>query len=158
MTTPRTLFAILLLAVPAAARAQYNEPGLLGGGSRIRVAAPAVAGDPVIGRLLVLSRDTLLMSAGSGDARITLPLAAVRSIDLSEGRDRRGWAVKGAGIGLVAGGLLGGLSIGNADRNDLAALAGFFAGAVIGTPLGAAVGAIVAPERWRSVWTREYAR
>ncbi|HET7189820.1 MAG TPA: hypothetical protein VFI52_16825, partial [Gemmatimonadaceae bacterium] len=79
---------------------------------------------------------------------LQLPTARVTSIEVSEGRDRLGWGVRGAGIGVLAGGLLGAVTVGRDSQADLAAIAGFFAGAVLGAAGGALFGAIAAPERW----------
>lgn len=115
-------------------------------GTRVRVVVGA--NESFTGSVLRLTSDTLAVATGSGGALFQIPTSRLSSIELSEGRDRLGGSVKGAGIGILAGGLIGGVSLGRSE-GDLAALAGMFAGALIGAGTGAIVGAIVAPERWR---------
>lgn len=116
-------------------------------GTRVRIVVDV--NEPFTGNLLRLSPDTLVVAVGSGGALIQVPTSRVSSIELSGGRDRLSGSLKGAGIGLLAGGLIGGVAIGRSDGNNIAALAGLFAGGIIGVGAGAIVGAIVAPERWR---------
>lgn len=48
------------------------------------------------------------------------------------------------------GGLIGAAAIGRqGGPGDLSAIAGFFAGGIMGGGIGSLIGAIVAPERWR---------
>lgn len=115
-------------------------------GTRVRIVVGV--NEPFTGNLLRLAPDTLAVALSSGGALIQLPTSRLTSIELSDGRDRLGGSVKGAGIGLLAGGLIGGIALGRSE-GDLAALAGMFAGGIIGAGTGAIVGAIVAPERWR---------
>lgn len=116
-------------------------------GTRVRIVVGANA--PFTGNVLRLTSDTLAVATGSGGALLQIPTSRLSSIELSEGRDRLGGSVKGAGIGVLAGGLIGGVALGRSEGNDLAALAGMFAGGIIGAGAGAIVGAIVAPERWQ---------
>ena len=115
-------------------------------GTRVRIVVGANA--PFTGNVLRLTSDTLAVATGSGGALIQIATSRLSSIELSEGRDRLHGSLKGAGIGVLAGGLIGGVSLGRSEGNDLAALAGMFAGGIIGAGTGAIVGAIVAPERW----------
>ena len=114
-------------------------------GTRVRVGGDGI--QPFTGSVLRLTPDTLSVAAGSGRALVMLPTTRLTSIEVSEGRDRLGWAVKGAGIGVLAGGVIGSATLGRDDQ--LARLAGFFAGGVLGAGTGVLVGAVAAPERWR---------
>ena len=116
-------------------------------GTRVRIVVGA--SESFTGNVLRLTSDTLAVATGSGGALIELPTSRLSSIEVSEGRDRLSGSIKGAGIGVLAGGLIGGVAIGRSEGNDIAALAGMFAGGIIGAGTGAIVGAIVAPERWR---------
>jgi hypothetical protein len=116
-------------------------------GTRVRVVA--IGNEPFTGSVLRLTSDTLAVAAGSGRALVQLPTTRLTSIEVSDGRDRLGWAVKGAGIGVLAGGILGSATLGREEPDGLARLAGFFAGGILGAGMGALVGAVAAPERWR---------
>jgi uncharacterized protein YcfJ len=152
----RSLFALVaILATAPTARAQYAAPGWMSTGSRIRVTAPSLSTDPIVGRLLLYTTDSLLLAAGDGEVRMRVPMSLVRTVEVSEGRDRLDWAVKGAGIGLVAGILIGGAAFAHSEANSLASVAGGIAGGVIGAPLGGVVGALAAPERWAPGWRLE---
>ena len=136
----------LCVTMPAGLRAQ-SERLHLPVGTRIRVqTAPDVPA--FTGTVWRLTSDTLAVAVSSGNALLQLPTAHVTSIEVSDGRDRLGWGVRGAGIGVLAGGLLGGVTLGRDSQGDLAAIAGFIAGAIVGAAGGALVGAIAAPERW----------
>jgi hypothetical protein len=151
------LFALVtMLALAPTARAQYAVAGWMSTGSRIRVTAPSLSTDPIIGRLLHYSTDSLLLAAGDGEVRMRMPMSLVRTVEVSEGRDRSGWALKGAGVGLVVGILVGGASLAHDDPEGLATLAGGIAGGIVGAPLGAVVGALLAPERWAMGWRPEW--
>jgi hypothetical protein len=140
------LGVVLAVTVPASLRAQSDRLSLPVG-TRIRVQTTQETA-PFTGTVWRITSDTLAVAVSSGNALLQLPTAHVTSIEVSDGRDRLGWGVRGAGIGVLAGGLLGAVTLGRDSQADLAAIAGFVAGAVVGAAGGALVGAIVAPERW----------
>lgn len=152
-----TLFhAVVFLAcacAPAAAQ-DASSPDLRGlgvsAGSRVRVAAPQVSPAPMVGTVAALTADSLLLTRGGG-ARLQIDTREVRALSVSAGRNRLGWALVGAGAGLLVGGIVGARAGGAGDDTGLGALAGFLAGIVVGTPLGAGIGAVAAPERWTPV-------
>lgn len=138
----------LTLAIAPGASAQ-SEWRSLPAGTRVRVTTGA-ADQPFTGNVFRLTADTLAVATGGGNALLQLPMTRIASVEISEGRDRIGWAVRGAGYGALAGGLIGAASLrGQGGAGDLSAIAGFFAGGVLGGGLGSLIGAIVAPERWR---------
>jgi hypothetical protein len=143
--------ALALFALAPTVRAQYDRP-YLPVGSRVRV-VDRVGGAPFLGTVQRLTVDTLGVAVGGGAALVQLPTSRLVSLEISDGRERAGWAMRGAGIGLVAGGLIGAASLRDDPPapGDLSALAGFFAGGVLGAGFGAVVGAIIAPERWHRV-------
>ena len=142
-----TGFALVLaVTTPAGLRAQSDRL-YLPVGTRIRVQAAPEA-PPFTGTVWRITSDTLAVAVSSGNALLQLPTARVTSIEVSEGRDRLGWGVRGAGIGALAGGLLGAVAVGRDSQGDLAPIAGFFAGSILGAAGGALFGAIAAPERW----------
>ncbi len=148
------LFALLLVACARVTAAAQEAPrpadlrGLgVGVGSRVRLTAPVIAPDPMVGRVAGLTPDSLLLERGGG-ARLQIDSRQVRALSVSAGRNRWGWALRGAGIGLLAGGVLGGWSVGAHDDTGVGGFVGFLAGAIVGAPLGAGAGALAAPERW----------
>lgn len=146
--------AALLVAPVATSAAQVNTAYGPAEGDRVRVTAPAFLDVPIVGRLSAFAGDSLVMRASEGHATMRLPVAEVKQVELSEGHDRLGYALKLGMAGTVAGAFIGAASLGD---NSLERMAGFFAGAVLGGPIGAAVGAIVAPEEWRIGWRPEAA-
>lgn len=143
---PLRLALIYTLAFAPGLRAQSDRL-FVPLGTRVRIVAGA--NEPFTGNVLRLTSDTLAVATGSGGALIQLPTSRLSSIEVSEGRDRLHGSIKGAGIGVLGGGLIGGVAVGRSEGNSLAGLAGMFAGAIIGAGTGAIVGAIVAPEHWR---------
>lgn len=153
----RTLLHVLVLLAcacgPAAAQDAPSRDlrGLgVSAGSRVRLTAPAVAPQPMVGSVAALTADSLLLTRGGG-ARLQIDARQVQSLAVSAGRNRWGWALRGAVVGLLAGGVIGARAAGSGDETGLAAFAGFVAGVLVGTPLGAGVGAVAAPERWTPV-------
>jgi hypothetical protein len=122
----------------------------VGEGSRVRLTAPVISPEPMVGRVAGLTRDSLLLSRGGG-ARLQIETRQLRSLSVSAGHNRWTWALAGAGVGLLVGGVAGGTAGGHGDTSGFGGLAGFIAGVLVGTPVGAGVGAAVAPERWTPV-------
>jgi hypothetical protein len=148
--TTRIALLALCLATPAAAQdsARVDLRGLgFGPGSRVRVVAPPAVPDPLVGRVSVLTADTLLLARGHD--RIAVDPRTVRRLEVSAGKHRFWWGLGGAAVGMIVGGALGGHAGANEDSDTgLGAAAGFFAGAIVGIPVGAIAGALAAPERW----------
>lgn len=145
-----TLTCALTLWLGMAARVEaQSDRRSLPAGTRVRVTTGA-ADQPFTGNVLRLTADTLAVATGGGNALLQLPTTRIASVEISEGRDRIGWAVRGAGYGALAGGFIGAASLrGHGGPGDLSAIAGFFAGGVLGGGFGSLIGAIIAPERWR---------
>jgi hypothetical protein len=151
----RTLLHLLVflgcVCVPAAAQDAATSRDLRGlgvsAGSRVRVVAPAVFPAAMKGRIEALTADSLLLGRGGG-ARLQIDTREVVELSVTAGRNRFGWALRGAGIGLLAGAVLGATAGGHGDDSGWGALVGFVAGGIVGLPLGAGVGAAAAPERW----------
>jgi hypothetical protein len=138
------LLAIHLLAVQTAP--------ILKPGDRVRVIAPAVSPDPVVGTLVTLGADTLVVQ---DSATWRFAFGAVQRVGVSRGRKSN--AVVGAGYGLLAGVGVG-LLITSSCEPDLifnskaqCMLAGAIFFGAAGTLVGAVTGAFVRTERWRDV-------
>lgn len=108
-------------------------------GTRIRVTAPTVASDRLVGTAMSLDVDTLVMKAEDWAAPLTVPIASVTRLDVSRGKVSRGKnALKGAGIGLLVGGA-GGYVVEASVEGDqaIAPIVGAIGGAVNGSLIGA---------------------
>jgi hypothetical protein len=157
-TTPLALrravrIALVALCVavarPAVLGAQI-ERSTLPSGVRVRVRETSNP-QPFTGSLWHVSGDTYAVRPSGTNTLLELPRSRIVSIDVSDGRDRLGWGMRGTGIGLLAGGVLGAVSVGRDSQADLGALVGFIAGGILGAGAGALIGATSAPERWRRI-------
>jgi hypothetical protein len=108
-----------------------------------------------VGRLHAVDDDTLRIRVAASDTDLAIPMASVADLWVVNGRHRNFWV--GTGIGLLAGGLLGG-AIGS--RYELCAVfgqcqsatgIGILIGAPAGALLGGAVGALIQSDRWQPV-------
>ena len=101
----------------------------------------------------------------SSEGEYTIPVASLRLLEMSAGRNRKGGALVGGAIGLAAGLLLGEAISGDCfwDCDDFYGIGGdglaeanatgmrALLGGVILGGIGAGVGAFFAPERWVSI-------
>ena len=140
-------FSLLLLmgaSTPVLAQSGVSYEGITPG-TRVRVTAPAVFPDRVIGTFLSASRDSLLVSPGE-HAVLRLDLNVVEALHVSAGRDRMKWALNGSALGFV-GVLL--LSPAFCDQGDMGCGFGMLGASLfLGIPGGALAGALSAPKRW----------
>ena len=145
MKSPK--FSLLLLlgtSAPVFGQGGVSYEGVTPG-TRVRVSAPTVIPDRVIGTFLSASRDSLLVAPGE-HAVLRLDLNAVEALHVSAGRDRTKWALNGSAAGFV-GVLL--LSPAFCDRGDMGCGFGMLGASLfLGIPGGALAGALSAPERW----------
>lgn len=142
------LAVVLALVIGSAAADGQLYARPLGSGERVRVTAPELAAAPIRGTFLSAERDTIRMATAGGSLIVGVPYASVQRLEVSRGRDRVRWALMGAGAGAIAGMLIGAMSAsgGSGSINESWAPLG---GLVAGIPIGAVVGAVLAPERWR---------
>jgi hypothetical protein len=94
-----TLLLILALAIPALGSAQLAT---VAPGSRVRVLAPNVSAERLVGTLAFGIIDTVSVDVAS--VRRTIPVKSVERLELSRGKTRRAGAMRGAKFGLLAGG------------------------------------------------------
>ncbi len=160
--------AALSTEAQAGTAAAAQAPSLVGWavmvGSRVRVSG-AGRGAPVVGAVTAVRGDTLEVQPDGGGAAVTMRVGGTDLLERSQGRT--GHALAGAGIGLAAGSLVGGL-IGAAtytpctetgflacmfqpsSRGGAAAL-GATVGALGGVVVGVLIGAGTRTERWERV-------
>jgi hypothetical protein len=135
-------------------------------GSRIRVSTEpdVVRPNPLVTTLVRLTPDTMTVIASSGGAELAIPNSAVTRLEVSGGKQGR--ALRGLGIGLVAGTVVGGLAwalgssscegelcgtgIDDAVSATFGAVA-LVAGALGGATVGLIIGAASPAERWDPV-------
>ncbi len=159
MITLRVVAAALLLM--GATSSPGDDADAIAPGTRLRVFARTLGSKPLVGVVQSLRDDALTLAAEGHPSAVVVPRQEVTRIDRSGGRHSRGrWAIRGAGLGLLAGvaiGLAGGntctgqlpdiLTLGTCSAGTKAAI-----GALLGVPAGALIGLAVPPgERWESV-------
>lgn len=149
---------LVALVTPVGLTGQARSPD---SGDRIRVWTQLPDGttsrlQPVIGELALWRTDTVsLLTVEEPHAR-AIAAASVARLDISAGRPRGAGALRGAGIGLLAGSVTG-MAIGLASGDDgffsaeQKALALAVALGVPSTAIGAIAGAIMPRELWRSI-------
>jgi hypothetical protein len=116
---------------------QISAPPHLAVGQRVRVSAPGYGMLEEVADVTALPTDSITLTANRRSA--TVPLAAVRQIDVSLGR-RNGAArglLKGTLIGVGIGGILG--VLGSVDCSGL----GCGVGLIVLPPMGAVIGAMI---------------
>lgn len=107
--------------------------------------------EPLTGRLWHINGETYALRVTGSNTLQKLPASRILWVDVSEGRSRIRWGMLGAGIGLLWGGLLGALTIGQDPQADIGALGGFLIGGIPAAGAGAVVGVVSAPEQWRRI-------
>ena len=133
------------------------DPSSLGGEAiplarraRVRVVAPAVLDRPVTGEILD-GREGMLILATADGGELRISTDAVQRLEVSRGRNRVGRAFLGGAIGGAVGAAYG-AGVQWANRDEFTTSQGIiYTAALLGTfgaGLGAAAGALLAPERW----------
>ncbi len=147
------LVAILAFVPLASATAQDSLP--VRAGDRVRVTAPDLGIRKQAGRFAALRADAMVVAVA--DSTMTFPVASMTRLEVSRGQTSR--MGPGAGIGLLGGGLLGYLiSSGSCSgerflirTQETCIRVSTVGGAVVGTFLGLAVGAVIMTDRWQEV-------
>ena len=142
-----------LLATPAALSAQRADE--LPPGTRTRVTAPRSSLDPYVGSLVSFSNESVTLRVGADEPFLTLPLARVRRIEVSEGEKSK--IVTGALVGFSLGATASLLFLaGFCSSSDTVCggdewLTAFAVIALPPTLVGAGIGLLIRTERWREV-------
>jgi hypothetical protein len=147
----RPLAALVLAAMAAPAQAQSSSAQSVQPGDRIRVTRGDRLGDPLIGRLVRLARDSVWLLPRGLPVPVSMPLGPGVRLDRSLGRKSHivTGALVGAGVGAAATAFFlsvfcGGDTVCDGDEQLRAA-------AIIGLPclaVGAGIGAMITVERW----------
>jgi hypothetical protein len=101
------LAAVLLLAPSVDVLAQRARP--VAPGDRVRITAPSIVGERLVGTLAELRPEALLLEPEDSVEAVLLPLAAVNKLELSRGKGSKigrgalAGGLFGAGVGLVVG-------------------------------------------------------
>lgn len=112
--------------------------------------APSALPERLKGSFISATGDTLRMAGRSGSLHYAFPFSAVERLEVSSGRQRMKWMWIGLATGAIAGPLLGGVLADDGNTQDSEAW-GRLGGLLVGVPVGAVAGAVLAPERWRDV-------
>jgi len=142
---------ILASATPLAAQ-QSAPPIEVRAGSRVRLDAPGVVADRIIGTVIARTPDTLTI-ANERSSTIAVPVARITHLEVSRGDSRSAGAIHGikwgAPIGLGVGVLLVALSDDCKTCNNQPSAGGAIAFATgMGAFWGAVGGAIAQHEQW----------
>ena len=157
------------LGVAAAQRVPTDRIYVLEPGTRVRLVAPGLGKEPIVGTVTLARRDSIVLDTSDvwrenrllfpapvvADEfrRVHLSVADVDSVQVSRGHSRslgmlRG-AIKG---GLIVGAYLGLQAIsGRRGANWDNFASGFGSGVAIGASLGVPIGYVLGSERWRTV-------
>lgn len=153
MRVPLLLMVFLVLSERAGAQAADTAPTGLAPGERVRITAPGVDRRPA--RLVVFSRDSLVVKFDGDTAAHSLRTADVSLLELSRGRSRGRGALIGAGFGFLGGAALGavvGAILEDSQCSDCVAVPALGAvGGVLGLVIGTVVGSVRGGERWQAL-------
>lgn len=149
----RWLLPLLLLLVAASGASAQEAAVPLDPGVRVRVTLQNTDSARVTGSVLAMSWDSLVI-AESPTGDLAREWTSIRLVEVSEGRSRRWSAVRGATwgafLGVAAGTISGALAAKSIPYTpgESMALGGVGLG-LVGSTLGAGVGALFVTERWR---------
>jgi len=137
--------AVLALTPLTSTTAQEQSP--VESCARIRVTAPSVFSDRIVGTVVSWESGQLVLDALRGT--LTFPIDSIIKLEISRGK--KSYVEEGALIGLLVGGISGYLGCGRVIKPcDKRALAAAIL-AVPGVVLGAIVGAGASPTIWEEV-------
>ncbi len=144
---------IVALVTLAPALSVAQQTPVVPVGTRVRFSPEQTTGDKVVGTIARQRGDTLLLWTERQD---TVPVALTNLDRLEVSDGVHGHALKGLGLGLLAGAVLGG-AIGAAVEPDellgrgINILVGVVGGAGGGAVIGLGVGAAIRSERWKAI-------
>ncbi len=153
----QTSLVLILSLLLSAADVVAQEGTVLNPGKRVRVSAPELDLRKQVATIVSVDADTLTVEINGWVAPVAIPTASVTRLEVRRRRSgSRVW--KGAGLGFLAGAVVGGVSgyllahEGSTNSNGDYGPLGAVAGGVLGGGVGALIGALVAVgDRWESV-------
>lgn len=155
------VFAALLIGSTANAQMIEVPPS-----SRVRVFAPHISKEPLVGKLAFGIIDTVNLDVSVPPERRTVPVTSVQRLDISRGLSRRAGAARGVRYGVITALVFTAVVVGADGANGgdatnqgmpksvvygLSALGG-------GTLLGALLGSRYPAEDWRTVYPKRTPR
>jgi hypothetical protein len=160
----RAMFVLLTLAAPTAATGQGTSLRTLHAGDTVKVWAVSPRLNGSVGGLKAIRTDSLwigALDAGRSEAQSTIPIVALRRLEVRRGEHRSVTRIVigtlvGVGAGALAGGLIGGAAGSSTETNgDINGIIGVLAGGTLGGLLGGIAGGIIGGHkrvpRWQSV-------
>jgi hypothetical protein len=159
MRAVTSMLTVSLLVPLAALSAQEQPP--VEAGSRIRVTAPTVGADELVGMCVEVDATRLRVQAEEQASPLTISLTDVTRLEVSQGRKSN--ALAGLGIGFLGGAAIGAV-LGSAagreeggpetlctgDKTECAVFGAAVGGVAFGA-IGAGIGALAKTERWEEV-------
>ncbi len=144
-------FADSFADMPSAGHPAPHARPVVAPGARVRVTAPLMAPEPLVGTVLKLDADTIFLTGVAlRRGKVAVPVASVKRLEVSRGRSSL--ALQFAVIGFIAGAWIGANAVENQSfysiDEPLATLAGV---AVVGGVAGAVVGSAIGSEQWEVV-------
>ncbi len=158
-----SLAAVLVLSPSVGLVAQQDTP--VAPGTRVRVLAPSVLlVGPLPGTVVALGADTLVLDVDGWyrevwQPRVSIPLALLERIEVSQGKKGKSKAINGAVIGFILGAPVGGLlayvycMIGlHVGENCIGeTVTGVLLIGGLGAGIGVAIGSGIKAELWEAV-------
>jgi hypothetical protein len=151
MKKVRIWFIVLMCLIET--NISYAQIASLSEGNRVRVWAPVIINNKIIGNLIGFSKDTLKISYS--DSILQIPVSTLISLEKSNIRSKMG---RGAALGLLTGTILSGglawaaVSSASVDNynfiNPKAVGVAALIGGLCGTLIGAVIGSTKKVDRW----------
>jgi hypothetical protein len=140
--SPTVVWCFCIGVLSLGTNAYTDEPETLKIGTRLRITAPSQLPKPLVGSLTAVDASVLVVDSSKQVRR-----DVIQKLEVSE---RRSWKKKGALIGAGAGVLAAAFLSAITNEEDLISPGEAFAvGLVLFTPVGAGLGALIAPgESW----------
>ena len=156
----RILLTMMICAVATPAPAQDTLPQFQPG-TRVRIELLSPKFSKLVGDVIASTTDTIALANAWRGPRY-LSRADMWRVSEFAGRNHLRGTLKGAGWGLLAGGLSLGLAVAGSYKGDdfyfssraEAFAGGFIAGGLLGAVPGALIGAIRGSDTWRTRWER----
>jgi hypothetical protein len=154
--SPLVLLIAFTSAIPADGDAPLQQS--LTPGMRVRILAPGVAPNKVIGTVEKASDDSVTLNVPGRNEPVSILREKIARLDVSDGPRSRGVdSAIGAGIGAAVG--AAGCALGNGSGQGHIVSTGAVAGAcaVLGAGLGALIGAVIpSGEHWKAISATRY--